>query len=376
MSSSSDPPAEDTPKPAAQVPDPAPMAPTVIVQTNGGGRLQRFMSFAGWTGFILCAFSLMSYFGAETDYFDTSEGIKEQFHSRSQDAKDKIAIISVSGVILEGDGFVKRQIDRIRADDDVRAVVLRIDTPGGTVTGSDYIFHHLVKLREEKNIPLVVSMGSMATSGGYYIAMAVGDQEQVIFAEPTTTTGSIGVIIPHYDFSGFLERWNIKDDSIASHERKQMLSMTRKLNPEHRLIVQEYIDESFLRFKQIVKQGRPVFRDGTDDITDKATGTNLATGEMFSAQKAEKYQLIDKIGFLDEALDRAAALANLQPHNVRIVQYKKPTSLLNITGLAQQQATGNRLQTLLELAAPRAYYLTTSLPVLITATGMEPLGDQ
>ncbi|HIA18362.1 MAG TPA: signal peptide peptidase SppA, partial [Planctomycetaceae bacterium] len=180
----------------------------------------------------------------------------------------------------------------------------------------------------------------------------------------------------HYDFSGFLERWNIKDDSIASGKHKQMLSMTRELTDEHRDIIKDYIDESFLRFKQIVKQGRPVFRDGTKHITDKATDTDLATGKMFSAQKAKEYQLIDKIGFLDEALDRAAALANLQPQNVRIVQYKKPTSLLNLTGLAQQQATGNRLQTLLELAAPRAYYLTTSLPVLITATGMEPLGDQ
>ena len=167
-----------------------------------------------------------------------------------------------------------------------------------------------------------------------------------------------------------------KDDSIASHERKQMLSMTRELAPEHRLLIQEYIDESFLRFKQIVKQGRPVFRDGTEDITDKATGTDLATGEMFSAQKAKKYQLVDEIGFLDEALDRAATLANLEPASVRIVQYQKPVSLLNITGLAQQQANGNRLQTLLELSAPRAYYLTTSLPALITANGMGPLGDR
>jgi len=373
MSPASDPPVEDTPPPTAKASDPA---PTIIVQTGGSSRLQRLMTFVGWTGFILCAFSLMSYFGAETDYFDTSEGITEQFHSRSQVAQDKIAIIAVSGVIMEGDGFVKRQIDRIRADDAVKAVVLRIDTPGGTVTGSDYIFHHLVKLREEKKIPLVVSMGSMATSGGYYIAMAVGDQDKTIFAEPTTTTGSIGVIIPHYDFSGFLERWNIKDDSIASHERKQMLSMTRELAPEHRLLIQEYIDESFLRFKQIVKQGRPVFRDGTEDITDKATGTDLATGEMFSAQKAKKYQLVDEIGFLDEALDRAATLANLEPASVRIVQYQKPVSLLNITGLAQQQANGNRLQTLLELSAPRAYYLTTSLPALITANGMGPLGDR
>ena len=329
--------------------------------------------FVGWSGFLLCAFSLMNYFGAEADYFDTSEGIKEQFHSRSQSTQNKIAIIDVSGVILEGDGFVKRQIDRIRDDNNVKAAVLRIDTPGGTVTGSDYIFHHLVKLRKEKNIPLVVSMGSMATSGGYYIAMAVGDQKETIFAEPTTTTGSIGVIIPHYDLSGFLERWDIKDDSIASHERKQMLSMTRELSPEHRSIIQEYIDESFLRFKNIVKKGRPVFRDGTDNITDKATGTDLATGEIFSAQKAQKYQLVDKIGFLDEAIDRAAALAKLQPDSVRVVKYTKPASLLNITGLAQQQGTGSRLQTLLEMSAPRAYYLTTSLPALFTTNGIGPL---
>jgi len=373
MSSASDSSREETPIPTKNPADSAAGTPTIIVQNASAGCLQRFMIFVGWSGFLLCAFSLMNYFGAEADYFDTSDGIKEQFHSRSQSTQNKIAIIDVSGVILEGDGFVKRQIDRIRDDNDVKAAVLRIDTPGGTVTGSDYIFHHLVKLRKEKNIPLVVSMGSMATSGGYYIAMAVGDQKETIFAEPTTTTGSIGVIIPHYDFSGFLERWDIKDDSIASHDRKQMLSMTRELSPEHRSIVQEYIDESFLRFKNIVKKGRPVFRDGTDDITDKATGTDLATGEIFSAQKAQKYQLIDKIGFLDEAIDRAAALAKLQPNSVRVVKYTKPASLLNITGLAQQQATGNRLQTLLELSAPRAYYLTTSLPALFTTDAMGPL---
>jgi protease-4 len=270
---------------------------------------------------------------------------------------------------MEGDGFVKRQIDRIRTDDQVKAVVVRINTPGGTVTGSDYILHHLVKLRDEKKIPLVVSMGSMATSGGYYIAMAVGDEKQTIFAEPTTTTGSIGVIIPHYDLSGFLDRWDIKDDSIASHERKQMLSMTRELNPEHRQIIQRYVDESFLRFKNIVKQGRAVFRDGTDNIIDPTTGTDLATGEMFSAQQALQYQLVDRIGFLDEAIDRAIELAGLSSGKVRVIDYQQPTSLLSIAGLAQESTPGSRLQALLELSAPRAYYLNTTLPPLITATG-------
>ncbi|MDE0734289.1 MAG: signal peptide peptidase SppA [Pirellulaceae bacterium] len=366
MASTSDPTPESTPElPASQ-----PAVPTVIVQAGPAGRFTRFVSMLGWLGFLLCGLSLMSHFSAKTDYFDTSEGIKEHFHSRSKDATDKIAIITLSGVIMEGDGFVKRQIDRIRTDDHVRAVVLRINTPGGTVTGSDYILHHLIKLRDEKKIPLVVSMGSMATSGGYYIAMAVGDEEQTIFAEPTTTTGSIGVIIPHYDVSGFLDRWNIKDDSIASHERKQMLSMTRELNPEHREIIQRYVDESFLRFKNIVKQGRAVFRDGTDNIIDPNTGTDLATGEMFSAQQALGYQLVDRIGFLDEAIDRAIELAKLpSTGKVRVIHYQQPTSLLSIAGLAQESTPGSRLQALLELSVPRAYYLNTTIPPLITATG-------
>ncbi|MFP6618688.1 MAG: signal peptide peptidase SppA [Pirellulaceae bacterium] len=366
MASTSDPIPESTP----ELPVNQPAVPTIIVQAGPGSRFTRFVSMLGWLGFILCGFSLMSYFNAETEYFDTSEGIKEHFHSRSKDATDKVAIISLSGVIMEGDGFVKRQIDRIRTDDHVRAVVVRINTPGGTVTGSDYILHHLIKLRDEKKIPLVVSMGSMATSGGYYIAMAVGDEKQTIFAEPTTTTGSIGVIIPHYDVSGFLDRWNIKDDSIASHERKQMLSMTRELNPEHREIIQRYVDESFLRFKNIVKQGRAVFRDGTDNIIDPNTGTDLATGEMFSAQQALRYQLVDRIGFLDEAIDRAIELAKLpSTGKVRVIHYQQPTSLLSLAGLVQESTPGSRLQALLELSVPRAYYLNTTIPPLITATG-------
>ena len=95
-------------------------------------------------------------------------------------ADNKVAIISISGVIMSGEGYVKNQIDRARDDSSVKAVVVRLDSPGGTVTGSDYIFHHLDKLRQEKGIPLVVSMGSIATSGGYYVSMAVGEQEKSI----------------------------------------------------------------------------------------------------------------------------------------------------------------------------------------------------
>ncbi len=239
-------------------------------------------------------------------------------------------------MILEGNGFVKQQIDRVRQDSDVKAVVLRVDSPGGTVTGSDYIYHHLQKLREERNIPLVVSMGSIAASGGYYASMAVGDQERSIFAEPTTTTGSIGVIVPHYDVSGLLAKYDVQDDSVVSHPRKQILSMTRPMSADDRQIIQQYVGDSFVRFKSIVKQGRPNLRRAStgDELVDPTTGRDLATGEIFPAPKALQYGLIDEIGFIEDAIERAAQLAGLSSENVRVVEYQRPASLTNLIGLA------------------------------------------
>jgi len=97
---------------------------------------------------------LVVQFLALGEYFDTTEGLTEKYHSLAKFASNKVAIITVSGVIMDGDGFAKRQIDRVRKDKDVKAVVLRIESPGGTVTGADYILHHLKKLRQERNLPL------------------------------------------------------------------------------------------------------------------------------------------------------------------------------------------------------------------------------
>src|SRR5258706_10396683 len=222
-----------------------------------------------------------------------------------------------------------KQIRTVRKDENVKGIVLRVDSPGGAVTGADYIFHHLKELKNEKGCPVVVSMGGMAASGGYYVSMVVGDQKDSIFAEPTTTTGSIGVIIPHYDISGLLSKFDVKDDSISSHERKQMLSMTRPIPKEHRDIIQGYVNETFDRFKMIVKEGRPKF------TKDAAALDKLATGEIFSADQALKHGLVDKIGFLEDAVERAIELAHLTKDEVQVVKYKKPVSLLDDFALMQ-----------------------------------------
>ncbi|MCA9200197.1 MAG: S49 family peptidase, partial [Planctomycetales bacterium] len=161
-------------------------------------RFLGWLSWMGWVAFFFCLISLLGITAVFSDYFNTNHGIREKYVSGSKNiSADKVAVLTVSGVIGMVDEYVKSQIERIREDDKVKAIVLRIDSPGGTITGSDYILHHLNQLTEEKDLPLVASMGSVAASGGYYVAMAVGDQEDSIFAEPTTTTGSIGVIVPH-----------------------------------------------------------------------------------------------------------------------------------------------------------------------------------
>src|SRR5204863_5221894 len=177
-------------------------------------------------------------------------------------ATKKIAIVEVSGAIMEGeDSFAEKQIDRVRQDSDVVGVVVRVNSPGGTVTGSDVIYHHLRELAEKRKLPLVVSMGSVCASGGYYVAMAAGNQPNVIFAEPATWTGSIGVIIPHFDVSGGLTKLGISEDSIESAPLKAMGAPTHKMTEEERKILQALVDDCFTEFKKIVVGGRPKFKD-------------------------------------------------------------------------------------------------------------------
>ena len=355
------------PAPAAtpQAPAAAPTPPQIIIQQQAPPR-RRLLSWLAWIGLAVCGYMLFSQWSARSEYYDVTEGIREKYHSGNKTASDKVAIISVRGVILEGDGFVKRQIDRVRQDDQVKAIVVRVDSPGGTVTGSDYIYHHLKKLHKQRGIPLVVSMGSLAASGGYYVAMAVGDEQNSIFAEPTTTTGSIGVIVPHYDLSGLLQKFEVRNDSIVSHPRKQLLSTTRPMSAEDRQIIQAYVDESFERFKEIVKAGRPALKRSNkgQELIDAQTGRDLATGEVFTATVAKQLGLVDRIGFIEDAIERAIELAQLDKGRVRVVQYQRPPTLMGWVGMAEAPQPGLSLATLLELNTPRAYYLATSLPIL------------
>jgi protease-4 len=340
---------------------PAPAPPQVVVyQQTMFGRFGRWL-LAGLVLAVLVIFGLV---GRYQSYFSPPDAPQEKYHSLSKTASKKIAIIRIEGPILDGDGFAKQQIDRVREDQDVVAVVLRVDSPGGTVTGSDYLLHHLQQLSADRRLPMVVSMGGICASGGYYVAMAVGDREDTIFAEPTTWTGSIGVVIPHYDLSDAMTYLNIKDDSLASGSFKQMGSPTRSMTDEERSLLQALVDDSFQGFKDVVISGRPKFKD------DAASLDAVATGQIFYAKQALARGLVDRIGFIEAAIERAAELANYGTGDLRCVKYDRPPNLFGDIFESSARAPGAAsrvdLSALLNLTTPRAYYLWSWLPAAMT----------
>jgi protease-4 len=352
---------------------PAPPVQQIVIQPRESlfGRFGKLLLVALAIAILFCVGMYNQYHS----YTNPTTGPQERLFSGEATAQKKIAIITVAGTIYEGDTFVKQQIDRVRKDPNVVGVVLRINSPGGTVTYSDYLYHHLRQLAEGESregklkgepLPLVVSMGSVCASGGYFLAMAVGDTPNSIFAEPATITGSIGVIIPHYDLSGLLEDWKIKDDSIASHELKDMGALTKPMSDEERALFQNLVDEMLAEFKERVKAGRPRFNDKPEDLDA------VATGQIFTANQAKELGLIDDIGFTEKAVERAAELAKVKLSEVRVVEYRHPPSALGSL-LGEAPSTGSRsvhldMASLVDMATPRAYYLCTWLPAVVSTS--------
>lgn len=332
----------------------------VRIALEQGGFLGRWGTRLPWILFVLALLSAIGMHQQYQSYMQTDPLIEEKFFSHSETATDKVAIITIEGSIMHNDGFAKWQIDHVRKDPHVKAVVVRVDSPGGTVTGSDYLYHHLKMLREgDRKLPLVVSMGGIAASGGYYISMAAGDVPDTIFAERSTWTGSIGVIIPLYNVADLLKRWNIEDDSVTSGPLKAMGSPTQKLTPEEKAVFKTLVEQTFEQFKDVVAAARPKLAADSDKFKE------ATTGQIFTAKQALDLGLVDRLGFVEDAVDRAIELGKLDAARVRVVKYKKQKGLLDdaLFGSSAQSQAG--LANVLDLASPRAYFLWTWLPAAI-----------
>jgi protease-4 len=269
----------------------------------------------------------------------------------SGDASQKIAVIPIDDVIDTPlrDRF-ERAMKQIENDKSVKAVVLEVDTPGGTVTASDEIYHRILKFKAQRNIPVITAMGGLATSGGYYVACATDE----IFVQPTTLTGNIGVVMQRFNYSGAMEKVGVADASITPEGAtfKNVGSPFKPETPEGTVYLRGFAEDFYRQFKAIVEKGRAgKLKDKIDRIAD---------GRVFTATDALKLGLADSQGYSSDAYDRAAKLAGLS--NPTVVRYRHQPSLFEAFGV-RWSGTSSAVDVKLDprlidkLTTPRAMYI-------------------
>jgi protease-4 len=204
---------------------------------------------------------------------------------------------------------LREQLDKAEKKGDVKALLVRINSPGGTVTASDLLYRELLRYKEEHQIPVVAHFMGVAASGGYYAAMAA----DVVLAQPTSVTGSIGVISAGINVAGLMERFGVEDQTLTSGAFKDSGSPLRPMRPDERQYLQTVIDDLHGRFRTVVAKGRPAL--------DAGQVATLADGRIFTASQAESEGLVDGIGYLDDAVDEVAR--RLGAEEIRVVSYHR-----------------------------------------------------
>ncbi|MFB0524074.1 MAG: signal peptide peptidase SppA [Phycisphaerae bacterium] len=269
---------------------------------------------------------------------------------RKGPARTKIAVISVEGIIHgERAKDVGRQLKAARRDNRVKGLIVRVNSPGGTISGSDQIYKEILKYRQEEKKPVIAFMQGMAASGGYYTSVAC----EKIIAEPTTITGSIGVITLYFVLQELLEdKLGILPVVVKSGLKKDWPSSFQAPTEEQLQYLQDkLIDPAYKRFVQIVAEGRKSSLT-VDQIRE------LADGGIFGAQEALEEKLIDEIGYLDEAIELVKSLAGIE--KAQVVEYRKPFSLASFLSYRNRDALKINTDTLYELSTPRILYLWTA----------------
>jgi len=334
------------PQPTGPNYNPALGGPTVAPRRKGTGWRIFF-------GFVL-ALSVMAnvalflmLIGVVAIFTTGQRGILDEEIIREGPARTKIAMISLQGVIYDQSASdIYRQLKIVRKDKHVKAVIVRVNSPGGTISASDQIYMEINKFRKEEKIPVVAFMQGVAASGGYYASVAC-DQ---IIAEPTTITGSIGVISWYLVVQELLEnKLGIMPVTIKSGRKKDWPSSFRKPEPEEiQYMRDKVITPALDRFIEVVAEGRKKLLT-IEDIR------KLADGGIFGAKEAKEEKLIDQVGYLDEAIDLVKSLAKID--KAQVVQYRKPFSFANFFSYRKPNFLNLNRATLYELGTPQILYL-------------------
>src|SRR6266571_1464955 len=268
----------------------------------------------------------------------------EEVTFENNQSKNKIAVLDIAGIISSEPwdrsthslvDLISDQLRLAGEDNSAKAVVLRIDSPGGEVLASDEIYNAIADFQKDSKKPIVASMGGLAASGGYYVSAPC----QWIVANELTITGSIGVIMHSYNYRGLMDKVGVRPEIFKSGKFKDMLSGEKnedEILPEEKQMVQALIDESFEKFKHVVEDGRKNAHEqnGGEGRPLVDEWMDYADGRVLSGKRAYDLGFVDELGNFDTAVERAKKLAGITRAN--LVQYERPFDLGNLFRLFSQ----------------------------------------
>jgi protease-4 len=279
----------------------------------------------------------------------------------------KIACIPIKGIIIE-DGvsvlniggadilsFTVSQIKQAAEDSKVKAVLLEVDSPGGSITASDIIYHQILEFKKTGK-KIIVFMKGTATSGAYYVSAPA----DYIMAQPTTITGSIGVLIEGINIEKLLSRWGIEGITIKSAPKKDILSPTKKVEEleDDKRILKKIIMEMHARFVEIIAEGRK-------RVINKEEVQALADGTIYTATEAKKLGLIDEIGYKEDALKIIKKLTGIQ--ELKLIRYERSVDIRN----ALRYFRGGNLQFPISVDLSKTLLKKNYPKVMLLPSGME-----
>lgn len=265
-----------------------------------------------------------------------------QLHRESWEPRDKIAVIYVSGGITEGNSgsdllmggsvagsrTIVEQIYRVKQDPQIKAIVLRVNSPGGSALGSDEIYRALMRYKETTHNPVIVSMGDVAASGGYWISLA-GD---AILANPSTLTGSIGIYAGKVEFSKLYEKLGVQHTVIKTNEKADQNGNHRPYSEAEKQLIQNNLKDFYRMFLERVSSNRKL---------DIQQVEQVAQGRVYTGAQAQKFKLVDQLGNLDDAIKLAREKATIRTDDIEILHLPAVNSLLEgLGGLQAMSQTG------------------------------------
>lgn len=227
---------------------------------------------------------------------------------------EKVGVIEIKGPIIDSKESI-RQIKQFREDDDIKAIVVRIESPGGGVGPSQEIFREIRKTVSAKK--MIASMGAVAASGGYYVAAGTNG----IMANPGTITGSIGVIIGYTNFEALFEKIGLMPVVIKSGEYKDTGSPVRQITPKEKMLLQAFVNKTRMQFVRDVSEGRG---RPTSEIE------TLADGRIFTGEEAKENGLVDRMGNLEDAIEWAGRMGGIKGEIVPVYAQRRELTFLNL----------------------------------------------